>query len=362
MTYKWYLLDWRNPQRVVVGNLTNVHRSSFPSDGDTNLEITPDPSDPDSMALLGGGGQTVLECEINVKGDQQDHYENWVRTVINGTTDGKISAEGVWVEDLGHNSKTELHPMDVIFGSVPASTLPGDWIGDLACQHGLVVGDSLIGYRFAVASDDRAGEFQSAPPLAPYTRPVTFNLPFPQRPAQGLWTATTAQRIDRQDNATIEVGDAFVDAAGKTLLPITVTCTAAYDDPAPGADDQVPGVLTGEIVTYWVSATIPQIVLNPTQLSFGKVRILDSRRLSVQIFSTGPVDLVVSASPSPPGPFAWDGLAATTIAPGGSLSLTVDLNPGGIGSTQATLFIQSNAPGSPHAIALHGEGIKGSPF
>ncbi len=67
----------------MVGFLTDVHPSSCPSDGDTNLEVTPDPSDPDSVALLGTGGQTVLECEINVKGDQLGHHENWARNLIN---------------------------------------------------------------------------------------------------------------------------------------------------------------------------------------------------------------------------------------------------------------------------------------
>jgi hypothetical protein len=97
--------------------------------------------------------------------------------------------------------------MDVIFGSVADSPLPGDRISTVPGRHGLGVGDSLLALWFAVASDDRQGEFQSAPPLAPYTRPVTFLLPFPAQPQAGVSNPETDQRIDLQANATIEIGD-----------------------------------------------------------------------------------------------------------------------------------------------------------
>jgi hypothetical protein len=375
MTYKWFLIDWRDPQRFVVGELTNVHRSSFPSDGDTNLEITPDgpdpdvPNSPDFRTLLRGHvdgvvDQTVLECEINVGGDWQDHYEDWVRSLIDGTTDGKITAQGIWVEDLGHGSKTELHPMDVIFGSVEGSLLPGDWIGAVAARHGLVVGDSLLALRFAVASDDRQGEFQSAPPLAPYTRPVTFLLPFPAQPAGGAATPESDLRIDLQANATIEIGDPRPDPlvnpkrAGNMVLPVTVTCVAAYDDPAPGASDEGPGVLTGEIVTFWSSPATPLIAASPQHLSFGKVPVMSVVSLSTTILNVGAADLAVTVPAPPVGAFRWEPIAQTTIPAGGSLELPVDFAPRAINPAQGTLWIQSNAPSSPTAVALDGTGTK----
>lgn len=362
MTYKWYLLDWRNPQRVVVGDLTNVHESGFPSDGDTNLEITPDNAD------LLREGQTVLECEINVGGGHEGHYEDWVRSLINGTLnpDGtigsKVTAQGVWVEDLGHGGKTELHPMDVVFGSVPASRLPGDWIGDVAAGHGLVVGQGLLAYRFAVASDDRAGEFQSAPPLAPYTRPVTFSLPFPPQPAEGLSVPRHELRLDLSDNGTIEISDPVADGGGGTVLPVTVTCVAAYDDPAPGADDQNPGAVTGEIVAYWVPANVPLITIVPQNLNFPATAVNGNAQLSTQIRNTGALDLVVSIAAAPAhSPFRWDVVSGATISPGGSLEVFADFAPPGIGVAHGTMFVQSNAPGSPHAVTLEGTGKKGPP-
>jgi hypothetical protein len=361
MTYKWYLLDWRNPQRVVVGDLTNVHESSFPSDGDTNLEITPDPQFADLLRQ----DQTVLECEINVGGGHEGHYEDWVRSLINGTLnpDGtigsKVTAQGIWVEDLGHGSKTELHPMDVVFGSVPASRLPGDWIGDVAAAHGLVVGQGLLAYRFAVASDDRAGEFQSAPPLAPYTRPVTFSLPFPLPPAEGLSVPRHDLRLDLSDNGTIEISDPVADGGGGTVLPVTVTCVAAYDDPAPGADDQNPGAVTGEIVAYWVPANVPLIEIRPSSLNFHAIFVGESDSLSTQVRNTGVLDLVISiAAAHAHSQFRWDAVSGATIPPGGSLEVFVDFGPQGIGSAQATMFVQSNAAGSPHAVTLTGQGKK----
>jgi hypothetical protein len=145
---------------------------------------------------------------------------------------------------------------------------------------------------------------------------------------------------------------------GRRFSLYTVTCTAARDDPAPGAADQTPGVLTGEIVTYWVSATIPQILLNPPQLSFGKVAVHSSATLNLRIVNVGPVDLIISVAPPPVHlPFNWDTVVGSTIAPGA----TLDFNPPGIGNGHGTLVVQSNAPGSPHQVALTGIGVKGSP-
>jgi hypothetical protein len=105
MTYKRLLIDWRDPQRFVVGELTDVHRSSFPSAGDTNLEITPDgpdpgvPDSPDFRTLLRGhvhgvDNQPVLECESNLGGDWQYHHEGCVRSLIDGTTDARSQRRG----------------------------------------------------------------------------------------------------------------------------------------------------------------------------------------------------------------------------------------------------------------------------
>jgi hypothetical protein len=346
----------------------------------------------------------VLECEIHVGSDWRNQYGDWVRSL----TGGEVTAQGVWVDDDGHESKTELHPMDVIFGSITASKLSGllqvggnttastpfvtpdgwvyfrgtddtlwkvfndgsqqsqignnttastpfvtpdgwvyfqgtdntlwkvfndgsqqsqignnttastpfvtpdgwvyfqgtdntlwkvfndgsqqsqignnttastpfvtadgwvyfqgtddtlwkvfkdgsdyDWIVGLAGQLGLAVGDSMLAFRFAVASDNRGGSYREdipipgteleGPPLAQWTRPVTFTVPFPARPKEGVWTPTTGRQLYLIANATIDT--AVREDTSGTLLDITVTCL--------GQDYGGPGICAGEVITYW---------------------------------------------------------------------------------------------------------------
>jgi hypothetical protein len=145
--------------RLAIRDTPSIH--ALADCDDTNLEFTPDGPDPD----------------------------------VPGSPDFRTLLRG------------QDHPMDVIFGSVAYSLLPGDWIGAVAGRHGRAVGDSLLALRFAIASDDRQGEFQSAPPLAPCTRPVTCLLPLAAQPRGGVSNPESDQWIDLQTNATIEIGD-----------------------------------------------------------------------------------------------------------------------------------------------------------
>jgi hypothetical protein len=92
-----------------------------------------------------------LECEIHVSDERRDHHLAWLRS-LSGT---EVTAHGVWVNDTGHHDKTELHPLDVVFGPVTASIMPGDWIDALATERGLAVGATILAFRFAAASDNR---------------------------------------------------------------------------------------------------------------------------------------------------------------------------------------------------------------
>jgi hypothetical protein len=66
---------------------------------------------------------------------------------------------------------------------------------------------------------------------------------------------------------------------------------------------------------------------------------------------------------APDGPAALAPLAAAAVAPGASLDVTVLFDPKGAGDAHGTLSVQSNAPGSPHAVTLRGRGRKvGSPL
>jgi hypothetical protein len=135
--------------------------------------------------------------------------------------------------------------MDVIFGRITASKLSMDWINALARQQGLTVGDSLFAFRFAAASDNRGKFYDSqTPPLSRWTRPTTFRLEYPQQPAERDKVPMWEQRLILTENASIDL-TTLDDDSGRKVLDVTVTCL--------GRDYGGPGVLLGEMGTYWSS-------------------------------------------------------------------------------------------------------------
>lgn len=338
MASKWFLDDWEAPQRILVGALTDVHRSD--SDDDSCLIVSPDP---DHQALLvnrlgetNAGG--LLECEVNVGSAWRDAWEGWARSLVGST----VTAQGVWVDDIEHASKTELHPLDIVYAAVSVSALTDDWIGSLAAAQQLAVGESLNAVRFAAASDIRDGDL---PPLCQWTRPVRFSLLFPPMPNAGTPAATSDYRLETQANSTIAT-TVRQDASG-SFLDVTITCLAR--------DFGGPGALTGEIVTYW-GAPRPAFAVTPEHLSFGSVAVHDVAERTVKIRSSGnsPLTLTLAAAPLT-GVFHWPALHAT-VTPGATAELTVEFSPHGVGTASSTLQIGSNA--GTIALPLQGTGTK----
>ena len=270
---KWFLRDWRSPQRVLTGTLTDVHDSSGILDGgdnDTNLEIVPRPETEFQDLLKNrftppqANKNGLIECEVNVGSDWRSQFEFFVNSLVGR----EVTAQGVFVDDDGHDSKTELHPVDVIFARVEDSQLPGDWIGALAGQRGLVLDQSLFVTRFAAASDDREGLVLSGPPLASWDRPTTFAPPLPPVPPGTGWVPDFSVNMLRQDKATID--PAVIEdpqGSGNLVIQVTITCQ--------GRDYGGPGVAMGEIGTFWTSHTLPAIQISPTHISFDNVTVKD---------------------------------------------------------------------------------------
>jgi Abnormal spindle-like microcephaly-assoc'd, ASPM-SPD-2-Hydin len=285
-----------------------------------------------------------VECEIHVPDDLRDQHLAWVRS-LSGT---EVTAHGVWVNDTGrnHHDKTELHPLDVVFGPVTASFAPGDWIGALATQRGLVVGATMLAFRFAAASDNRGNFFNRAtPPLSRQTRPTTFTVPFPPRP-DGSSVARSEQRTFLVEHASIESADPE-DRNGTTVQPVTTTCL--------DRDHGGPGILLGELVTYWAAPGAPAVAVDPVAIDFPTIAAGNSVTRQVTIANIGQADLAVTIAGSPfPSFFSWADVN-THISPGGSFQLAIEFAPPEAGERRATVIVESNAPGSPPRVALHGK-------
>jgi FAD/FMN-containing dehydrogenase len=100
---------------------------------------------------------------------------------------------------------------------------------------------------------------------------------------------------------------------------------------------------------------VPLIKVEPAHLRFGIVRVGDvSQPKPIRITNVGSGDLDVSLAASN-RVFLWSGLS-TVLPPGGAVTVDVEFAPQSAGLQSRTLALHSNAPGSPHPVALSGSG------
>jgi hypothetical protein len=334
----WALRDSSDPVRTVVGTLIDVHNSD--SDGDTDMLVVPDAASAPLLINRHGARNAVyaVGCEVNVTedGDARSRFERWVSSMIGPP---EVTVKGVYVDDTGHEDKTEIHPMDLIIARVSGSALPHDWIGDLAQQNAVQVGVGLFAFRYAAASDDRGGE---SPPLAGQTRATSVTLPFPVR----LAGATEPQVEVRSAGARNAASHIDTTVVGDTASAELVVTVKSGDDGGPGFD-------LAEIALYWSASRA--LLVNPGSLDFGLVGIGQDRIKTFTITSIGSAPATVTVPDSTSlSPFSWTAVPPTVLPPGGSLSVTVEFSPGEAGRFTDTASVLSDAGESPHVVRLKG--------
>lgn len=93
----------------------------------------------------------------------------------------------------------------------------------------------------------------------------------------------------------------------------------------------------------------PVIVVDPTSLDFGSVRVTQSGTKTVTVTNGGGSDLIISAINGPSGAFSIVDKPAlpVTIPTTQSITLTVKFAPVATGPTSGSFSIQSNDPGQP---------------
>jgi len=93
----------------------------------------------------------------------------------------------------------------------------------------------------------------------------------------------------------------------------------------------------------------PQIVVDPTSLDFGSVRVTQSSTKAITVTNGGQANLIVSAISDPSGPFTIVGkpVLPLTIASTQSITLTVRFSPVATGPATGSFTISSNDPNSP---------------
>jgi Abnormal spindle-like microcephaly-assoc'd, ASPM-SPD-2-Hydin len=343
----WFVRDENSPVRTMVGTLTDVYNAD---DGDTNLVIVPNADSAPLLANRHGMDNITgtIECEINVTedGNGRSSYESWVASMVGM----EVTAQGVYVDDTGHEDKTELHPTDILVVRVDRSAQPQDWIGELAAQHGLQVGGGLFAYRYAAASDDRDDGLNGGwPPFSRQTRVTTVKLPFPIRPVGAVSPEIEARSAEARNAASHIDLDVTGDPASATLV-VTVK---ADGHGGPGFD-------LAEVALYWVGSRVVEV--SPSSLGFGLIGIGESvvRRFTVINVGSAPATITVPGSTFP-GAFGWSDVPTTTLAPGGSFVVTVEFSPLAAGVHTGTVSVISDAAGSPHRVRLDGRARAGTP-
>ena len=152
-----------------------------------------------------------------------------------------------------------------------------------------------------------------------------------------------------------------------STLPLTIGGDSIYGQYFQGLIDEVrvynsaltPAQIQTDMTTP-LSGSFPLVSLNPGSVNFGTVNNgTTSAPVPVTVTNTGNVTLSIS-SISVTGPqasdFAQTNTCGSPVAAGTSCTINVTFTPPTGGVRSATLNIASNAPGSPHAVALSGTG------
>jgi len=105
------------------------------------------------------------------------------------------------------------------------------------------------------------------------------------------------------------------------------------------------------------SVSGPSVAANPASVAFGNQTLgVASGGQTVTVSNTGTAAASIS-SVSTSGDFAQTNTCGSSIAAGGSCTVSVTFTPTASGSRTGSLSIASNAPGSPATVALTGTGV-----
>jgi mono/diheme cytochrome c family protein len=121
-----------------------------------------------------------------------------------------------------------------------------------------------------------------------------------------------------------------------------------------------PATSTVSLTGTGMSAPTPAAALTATTLAFNNQVVgTTSTTRTVAISNTGTATLTlgtITITGNYPGDFAATGCSGASVAPNASCTISVTFTPTALSTRSATLGIPSNATGSPHNVALTGNG------
>jgi hypothetical protein len=156
-----------------------------------------------------------------------------------------------------------------------------------------------------------------------------------------------------------------VAVGGSCIVSVTFTPTSAiaatanlvFTDSAPGSPQSVPlsGTGTGQSA----------VSFNPASITFPNTPVSStSAPLSTVATNTGTAALMgisISIASTNAGDFAQTNNCGTSLAIGGSCTITVRFTPSATGGRNANISMADDASGSPQTVPLHGTGFTAAP-
>jgi hypothetical protein len=159
----------------------------------------------------------------------------------------------------------------------------------------------------------------------------------------------------------------YNNCASSLISGATCTITVTFSPTVPGLrsasvsiTDNAAG--SAQTVSLTGTGTGATAVLSPTSVNFGNqtVGVGNNQGVLVNLTNTGNIALIISSiaiTGANSGDFSQQNLCPSSLAAGGTCTITVSFTPTTVGARTAALSITDNAPNSPQTVSLTGVGV-----
>ena len=159
-------------------------------------------------------------------------------------------------------------------------------------------------------------------------------------------------------DGTTNLGTSTLDGSGAATLTTASLAVGTHSITAKYSGDGNFWTSTSSVLSQVVQGAIAQI--SPTSLAFGNQTVgISSASQSVAVTNSGNIPLTLAANivGTNAGDFSQTNTCGSSVAAGGSCTISVTFNPTATGTRAAALSITDNAPNSPQSVSLGGVGV-----
>jgi hypothetical protein len=167
---KWF--DCGKTLQGVAGTLSRMPSPQIKEDGIFGAWLVPDDKSVLNNRKAARNKNDMLELRLRLPEAQATAYLNAVKSLA----DRKVWATGALVNDDGKEGKAELHPVDVIWGRLPAEMYP-EWVKGMMTTLRDPATEVQV-FRLAASSD---ASKSGAPAPASSERTVKLIFPYPAK-------------------------------------------------------------------------------------------------------------------------------------------------------------------------------------